>query len=77
MPSVSLITSGLGPVRQTYARQGDFPHVARAFVEVSQVVRETGLMQRTPRFYLLIATAIALAFGGAITGCLLYTSRCV
>ncbi|MGN7862357.1 fatty acid desaturase family protein [Microbacterium sp. 22303] len=65
------IPSRLGPVRQTYARQEDFPHVARAFVEVSRVVRETGLMQRTPRFYTLVATALALAFGAAITGSVL------
>ncbi|OZB81401.1 MAG: acyl-CoA desaturase [Microbacterium sp. 14-71-5] len=62
------IPSRLGPVRQTYARKEDFPHVARAFVEVSRVVREMGLMQRTPRFYILVATAIAIAFGGAIAG---------
>ncbi|MDR2321347.1 MAG: acyl-CoA desaturase [Microbacterium sp.] len=62
------IPSRLGPVRQTYARKEDFPHVARAFVEVSRVVRETGLMQRTPRFYTLIAAGLAVAFGGAITG---------
>ncbi|MFJ4167240.1 acyl-CoA desaturase [Microbacterium sp. NPDC089698] len=65
------IPSRLGPVRQTYARREDFPHVARAFVEVSRVVRETGLMQRTPRFYTLIAAGLAVAFGGAITGFIL------
>jgi fatty acid desaturase len=65
------IPSRLGPVRQTYARKEDFPHVARAFVEVSRVVRETGLMQRTPRFYTLIAAGLAVAFGGAITGFIL------
>ena len=66
------IPSRLGPVRQTYARKEDFPHVARAFVEVSRVVRETGLMQRTPRFYILIAAGLAVAFGGAITGFILF-----
>lgn len=65
------IPSRLGPVRQTYARQEDFPHVARAFVEVSRVVRETGLMQRTPRFYVLVAAALACAFGAAIAGSVL------
>ena len=64
-------SSTLGPVRQTYARKEDFPSIARAFVDVSTVVRETGLMQRTPRFYTLVAAGIALAFGGAITGFIL------
>lgn len=62
------IPSRLGPVRQTYARAQDFPPVARAYVEVSRVVRETGLLQRTPWFYALIGAAIVIAFGGVITG---------
>ncbi|MBS1905052.1 MAG: acyl-CoA desaturase [Actinobacteria bacterium] len=64
--------SRLGPVRQTYARQEDFPHVARAFVDVSRVVREMGLMQRTPWFYALVAAGLAVAFGGAVTGFILF-----
>lgn len=62
------IPSQLGPVRQTYSRQGDFPSAARAFVDVSRVVQETGLLRRTPWFYLLVGAAIAVGFGGAITG---------
>lgn len=58
----------LGPVRQTYAVAGDFPPVARAFTELSQVVRETGLLRRAPLFYALVGVALALAFGGVITG---------
>lgn len=45
--------------------------MARAYKDVSQVVRETGLMRRTPVFYSLVAAAIALGFGGAITGFIL------
>jgi len=63
--------SRLGAVRQTYARAENFPPVARAYTEVSQVVRETGLLARARWFYALVGTAIALAFGGAITGFIL------
>lgn len=58
----------LGPVRQTYARSEDFPPIARAYTQVSQVVRELGLLRRTPWFYAAVGGAIALGFGGAITG---------
>jgi fatty acid desaturase len=34
-------------------------------------VRETGLLRRAPWFYLLVGAAIAVAFGGAITGFIL------
>lgn len=60
--------SGLGPIRQTYARTGSFPPVARAFKDVSQAARETGLLRRTPWFYALVGAIIAVAFGGAVTG---------
>ncbi|GAA2001146.1 fatty acid desaturase family protein [Microbacterium ulmi] len=63
-----VVASTLGPVRQTYAGTGDFPPVARAYTQVSQVVRETGLLQRTPWFYLAVGTAIVLALGGVVTG---------
>lgn len=58
----------LGPVRQTYARSEDFPPIARAYTQVSQVVRELGLLRRTPWFYAAVGGVIALGFGGAITG---------
>ena len=64
-------TARLGPVRQTYAGTADFPPVARSYTQVSQVVRELGLLQRTPWFYAAVGGAIALAFGGAITGFIL------
>ncbi len=63
--------SVLGPVRQTYARSEDFPSVTKAYTQVSQVVRETGLMRREPLFYALVGVAIALGFGGVITGFIL------
>lgn len=55
-------------MRQTYARTEDFPPITQAFLQVSQVARESGLLRRAPVFYWTVAAAIALAFGGAITG---------
>lgn len=63
--------SQLGPVRQTYARTGEFPPVARAYTQISQRVRDTGLLRRAPRFYLLVGAALALAFSGLVVGFLL------
>lgn len=45
--------------------------MARAYTDVSQVVRESGLLRRTPWFYTLVGVAIALGFGGTITGFIL------
>lgn len=61
----------LGPVRQTYAGTGTFPPVARAYTEVAQVIRETGLLARAPWFYIGVGALIAVGFGGAITGFIL------
>ncbi|MEN2740417.1 acyl-CoA desaturase [Microbacterium sp. X-17] len=58
----------LGPVRQTYADQRSFPPVARAYTDVSKVVKELGLLRRTPWFYGLTAAAIALGIGGCVAG---------
>lgn len=45
--------------------------MAHAYKQVSQVVRETGLLQRTSWFYIFVAAGIALALGGAVTGFIL------
>jgi len=45
--------------------------MARAYTDVSQVVRESGLLRRTPWFYAMVGGAIALGFGGTITGFIL------
>lgn len=42
--------------------------MAKAFTDVSRIVRETGLLARTPWFYLIVGVALAVAFGGAVTG---------
>ena len=58
-------------MRQTYAGTDTFPPIARAYTQVSNVVRETGLLRRAPWFYAMVGAAIALALGGAITGFIL------
>ncbi|WP_373286253.1 fatty acid desaturase family protein [Microbacterium album] len=63
--------SRLGPVRQTYAGTDTFPPLARAYTQVSRVVKETGLLQRTRWFYALVGGALAVAFGGVVTGFIL------
>ncbi|MBU4465220.1 MAG: fatty acid desaturase, partial [Actinobacteria bacterium] len=69
--SASAPASTLGAVRQTYARKESFPPITQAYTKVSQVVRETGLLDRTPWFYITVGSVLALAFGGAITGFIL------
>lgn len=63
--------SGLGPVLPTRARASDFPPIARSYSNVSEVVREAGLMRRATWFYALTGAAVLLAFGGAVTGFIL------
>ncbi|WP_295839024.1 acyl-CoA desaturase [uncultured Microbacterium sp.] len=67
----TIVESRLGPVRQTYSGTKEFPPIAKAYTELSQVVRESGLLVRTPGFYLGVAIAIALGFAGCITGFIL------
>jgi fatty acid desaturase len=61
----------LGPIRQTYSGNADFPPMAKAYKQVSQVVKETGLLGRTQWFYVLVSVGIAVALGGLITGFIL------
>jgi fatty acid desaturase len=61
----------LGPIRQTYAGTETFPPLAKAYTQVSQVVRETGLLARTRWFYAMVGGVLALAFGGVVTGFIL------
>lgn len=72
MHPISFATShtlqGLGPVRPTRVRTTDYPPVTKAYHEVSQVVRESGLLRRAPVFYASVAAAILVALAGAITG---------
>lgn len=59
---------GLGPLRPTRARAGDFPPIAKAYTRISQVVRESGLLRRARWFYALVGASLAVALGGAVTG---------
>lgn len=45
--------------------------MTQAYKQVSEVVRETGLLQRRTGFYALVAGAIVLALGGCVTGFIL------
>ncbi|MFB7891714.1 fatty acid desaturase family protein [Microbacterium sp. NPDC056044] len=66
--SSTTVESRLGPIRQTYAGTAEFPPMTRAYTEVSQVVRETGLLRRAEWFYALVGFVLLLGFGGVITG---------
>ena len=61
----------LGPVRQTYSGNADIPPMTHAYKQVSQVIRETGLLQRAGWFYIFVAVGLAVALGGVITGFIL------
>jgi fatty acid desaturase len=45
--------------------------MTRTYSEVSNVVRDMGLLQRAPWFYSILGAVLALALGGAITGFIL------
>ncbi|WP_336625613.1 MULTISPECIES: fatty acid desaturase family protein [unclassified Microbacterium] len=60
--------STLGPIRRTYATAETFPPVARAYTQVSQVVKELGLLQRATGFYAGVGALIAVAFAGCVAG---------
>ncbi|WP_442922654.1 fatty acid desaturase family protein [Microbacterium sp. XT11] len=55
-------------MRQTYAGTEQFPPMATAYRDVLQVVREMGLLQRTPVFYGLVGATLVLAFAGCVAG---------
>ncbi len=61
----------LGPVRQTYSGNAEFPPMAKAYQQVSQVIREMGLLRRAKWFYALVGAGIVVAFAGAVTGFIL------
>ncbi|WP_136054216.1 acyl-CoA desaturase [Microbacterium sp. K24] len=71
MTQIEPTAATLGPIRQTYSGNTDFPPMAQAYKQVSQVVKETGLLRRAQWFYVLVAAGIAVALGGLITGFIL------
>ncbi|GAA1920957.1 acyl-CoA desaturase [Microbacterium aoyamense] len=58
----------LGPIRQTYAGTDSFPPIARSYTQVSEVVRETGLLARTPIFYAIVGAVLLLGLAGCVAG---------
>ena len=69
--SIAGTPSTPSPIRQKYARKEDFPSIARAYISLSETIREANLLRRSPGFYLLTGIAIAVGFGGATTGFIL------
>jgi len=65
------VEATLGPIRQTYASAESFPPIARAYTQVAEVVRETGLLRRTHVFYAAVATVLLLGLGGCVAGFIL------
>jgi hypothetical protein len=57
----------LGAVRATLPRI-DRPPVTQSYAALSRVIKESGLLRRTPWFYGLLVGGLTLALGGAITG---------
>ncbi|WP_150955713.1 fatty acid desaturase family protein [Microbacterium testaceum] len=66
--SAPITKSRLGPIRQTYAGTTDFPPMAKAYTDLSRVVRETGLLTRATGFYAAVGAAVAVGFAAAVTG---------
>ncbi|SNS96476.1 Fatty acid desaturase [Micrococcales bacterium KH10] len=69
--SITDVPNSAATRRQKYVRPEDFPEMTRAYMQVSQVVRETGLLRRAPWFYSMIAAALVVSLGGIITGFIL------
>ena len=62
----------MGPVRATRTATGTFQNFAEAYTRLSSVVKEMGLLRRARWFYALVGLALVAAFGGAITGFILF-----
>ena len=51
-----------------YVDASDYPPLIRAYTEVSQRVKEQGLLRRAGWFYLMVGVLIVLGLSGAVTG---------
>ena len=69
---ITVPVATLGPVRHPRTASGTYPHFTDAYTKLAQVVRESGLMRRARWFYAAVGIVLALAFGGAITGFVLF-----
>jgi fatty acid desaturase len=56
---------------QRYAGTDTFPPLTQAYLQVAQVVRETGLLRRTPWFYSLVGAGLLATLAGFLTGSIL------
>ena len=66
--AIPTLAPTLGRVRQTYAGTDSFPPIARSYTQVSEVVRETGLLRRTPVFYGVVGLALLVGVAGCVAG---------
>ncbi|SHJ33031.1 Fatty acid desaturase [Tessaracoccus bendigoensis DSM 12906] len=60
--------------RQRYVDINDYPPLIRAYTELSQRVKEAGLLNRARWFYIGVAVLIVVGLGGAATGFVLLGS---
>lgn len=56
---------------QAYADTTTYPPLIRAYTDLAQVVRESGLLRRARGFYITVGVLLALGVGGAVTGFIL------
>lgn len=70
MTFTSTASAATAPVRtwQRYADTTTYPPLIRAYTEVSQAVKEAGLLRRARWFYLVVGIAVVLGFGALWTG---------
>ena len=60
-----------GPEQAAHADAGSFPPLARAYLQVSQAVRERGLLQRARLFYALLGAALLAVLAALLAGSVL------
>ncbi|MCH6472573.1 fatty acid desaturase family protein [Sinomonas terrae] len=60
-----------GPEQAAHEAPASFPPLTRAYLQVSQAVRERGLLQRAPLFYALLGAALAAALAALLAGSVL------
>ncbi len=60
-----------GPQHEASTDAGSFPPLTRAYLQISQVAREAGLLRRTPVFYAVFGAALATVLAGLLAGSIL------
>lgn len=68
VPSPSLLPAR-GP--HAYSDGQTFPVLTKAYLQLSQQVRETGLLRRAPWFYALVGGVLAVGLAGCVAGSVL------